>query len=139
MKHFFLVMAWVASGLFGLMGSLHARDYEPRWRPHDREMMWEVSRHDAGRDNVPDNREDRFAERRERMRALREEMLRSQPQHYRDDDARRLPLDRREFVRPPMPLPPAREADGLRRLSPEERRQFRRQIHDAGRDVYRGQ
>lgn len=41
-----------------------------------------------------------------------------------------------------QPQPPQREADGggqprePNRMSPEERRQLRRDIHDAGRDLY---
>jgi len=135
MKHLFLMTFIAVIGLLGLAGPLQARDHEPRWRP--------FAVREGGQDDVEQERRgERFIERRERMRALREEMLRSQPhpQPYRDDEARRMP-DRREFVRQPVP-PPSRDTEmreGLRRLSPEERRQFRQQLHEAGRDVYRGQ
>lgn len=127
----------LAIGLLALAAPLQARDFEPRWRA--------FATRDVPRDYADhDGREERFAERRERMRALREEMQRSQPrpQPYRDDEARRMPPERREFIRQPLP-PSSREADGaregLRRLSPEERRELRRQLRDAGRDVYHGQ
>jgi hypothetical protein len=135
MKHFFLMTIVAIGGLLGQGEPLLARDYGPHLRPF---ALHEASQDDAERER----RVDHFVERRERMRALREEMLRAQPrpQLYREDEARRMP-ERREFTRPPAP-PPARESEmreGLRRLSPEERRQLRRQLHDAGRDVYHDQ
>jgi hypothetical protein len=137
MKRFLLLVMVAAGGLCGLISPLYAYDHdpEPRWRPRaEREAGVE-------RDESPEARAERFAERRERMRALREEMLRAQqhpPQPYREDDAHRLAPDHGDRAHPPFP-PPSRETESLRRLTPEERRQFRRQIYDAGRDVYRGQ
>ena len=101
--------------LLVVTGAAQAGDHEPRWRPF-------ADRHAARDERERD--QNAFAERRERLRALREEMLRNQPrpQPYRDEDAHRISPDHRD--------------DGFRRLSPEERREFRRQIHEAGRDVY---
>ncbi|MFT4172290.1 MAG: hypothetical protein QM639_07005 [Rhodocyclaceae bacterium] len=64
---------------------------------------------------------ERGDDRRERYRSLREDMMRqSAPQ--------------RAGERPPPREAPAEP--GLRRLSPEERQQLRRDVRDAGRDVY---
>jgi hypothetical protein len=60
----------------------------------------------------------------------------------------RMSPERRDPMRPPMP-PLLLDNEGvrerfregarenMRRLTPEERREFRRQLHDAGRNVYR--
>ena len=121
MKPFLLMLLLIVTG------AAQAGDHEPRWRPlADRQAARDEREHD----------QNGFAERRERLRALREEMLRNQlrSQPYRDENAHRISPDRGDDARPP--LPPSREAEGFRRLSPEERREFRRQIHEAGRDVY---
>lgn len=133
MKHFILVLVLAASGLVGLT---QARDRELRWVPRvDREAVRRAPEREEN-DRMGERGADRFMERRERLRALREEMLRPPPA-YRNDEPRRQPLERRDMERF-MP-PPARETEGPRRFSPEERRQFRRQLHEAGRDVYRDQ
>jgi hypothetical protein len=122
MKHLLLMLLLIVTG------TAQAGDREPRWRPFaDRQ----AAREERERDN-PERAPNGFAERRERLRALREEMLRNQPHPQRDDDAHRISPDRRDDMRPL----PSRESEGFRRLSPEERREFRRQIHEAGRDVY---
>jgi hypothetical protein len=114
MKSFVFIVAL----LVGLTGPVAARGPDVRWQLY------------AGRDDGDQSRAERFAERRERMRSLREEMQRPQPRPaYRDEDARPLRPERREFARPPD-----RE---FRRMSPEQRQQFRRQLHQAGRDAYR--
>ncbi|MDB5802454.1 MAG: hypothetical protein JWL63_3393 [Rhodocyclales bacterium] len=130
MKHLFL-MVLIVAGAFAASPQAQARDQ--RWRQSGERgsVRQDVERSDPG------HREDRFAERRERLRALREEVQRAQPprpQPDRDEDARRMPPERREYARPPPG-----EGEGLRRLSPEERREFRRQIHEAGRNAYRNQ
>ncbi|MEC5387701.1 hypothetical protein VVD49_18355 [Uliginosibacterium sp. H3] len=159
MKRLFLVMIVV---LLGHASSLHAR--EPARRDGPREAVG----NDAERDDMERRRMERFAERRERLRGLREEMLRTQPRPgpnggphpwsygspFRDEDlprdVHRMAPDRRDPMRPPMP-PLLRDnesireslregaRENMRRLTPEERQEFRRQLHNAGRDVYRGQ
>jgi hypothetical protein len=135
MKH--LLSAMVFALLAGALARpLRADDYVP-YRPAFERL--------AMREGGPDQ-----AERRERMRTLREEMQRTQPRPSQADDERRDAA--REFAhegaRAPHHMPPerrdsvplsSRDANVIRRLSPEERREFRRQLHDAGRNVYHSQ
>jgi len=126
----FLLIA-VCAAVSGLAG--HAADRERPLRPFQRE-----DRPLRDEDNT------RLSERRERIRALREEMQqlhqqrqnnagRLMPQRESGEELRR---ERAEQLRP-LPLPPSQETGGLRRMSPEERRALRRQLHEAGRDLYR--
>ena len=153
MKHFLLI----AIVMLGLSGPLQARDHAPHSHGVSRDGVREPVGYDPEREDM-ERRMERFAERRERLRALREEMLRTQPRPgpspFRDDDLlrdmHRMSPERRDLMRPPMP-PLLRENEGMReslrdgarenmrRLTPEERQEFRRQLHDAGRNVYRGQ
>jgi hypothetical protein len=142
MKHPFLIIVLIEAGL---SAPLHAHGHVPRGPDAGHATVRTTAHEDADREGLDreemDRRRQRFEERRERLRALREEMLRTQPRPlpppFRDDDMRRVSPERRDFMRPL--LPPSREAEGVRRWSPEERQQFRRQLHEAGRDVYRGQ
>ncbi|HSD38442.1 MAG TPA: hypothetical protein VLC92_13100 [Rhodocyclaceae bacterium] len=153
MKHLLLI----AIVMLGFSGPLQARDHAPHWPGAGRDGASDSVSTDHEREEI-ERRMERFAERRERLRALREEMLRTQPRPgptpYRDDDLlrdmHRMSPERRDPLRQPMP-PLLRDNEGVRessregarentrRLTPEERREFRRQLHDAGRNVYRGQ
>jgi hypothetical protein len=56
----------------------------------------------------------------------------SQPGQNRPDRQPRDPNSRNNYLPQPAPDPARRKGN----LSPEERRELRKQIHEAGRDVY---
>lgn len=56
--------------------------------------------------------------------------------HAGDQDERDLRANRRDRILPQRQVHKPREAPPAQRLSPEERRQLRRDIKDAGREIY---
>ncbi|GAB4057872.1 hypothetical protein [Uliginosibacterium sediminicola] len=74
-------------------------------------------------------------ERRERLQGLREELRQYGPRpgpRESPEELRPRPVERHEMGR--FVAPSAQEAGALRRLTPEERRQLRRELRDAYRD-----
>ncbi|HEX5127515.1 MAG TPA: hypothetical protein VFW00_12295 [Rhodocyclaceae bacterium] len=79
---------------------------------------------------------DRMNERRERLRELREDVQRQA--HWPHQLQRSVPPEPRgdEMARSGREVPPG-PPPAMRRLSPEERRQLRRDVRDAANEVYR--